>query len=404
MAQTTQIFDKDLERAFQGIRGAMTELLSSVSADPSHPQDIARRFKINKNLAWKISKMILVSDAHQMVPNIPGKSGMKTVLRAFESKGAPDTALSATRGAFDEFDKMVRVHVGDRSTLQLALTSAMPEKVTEEHLHATRKMAYQGNSAIWGIQARVRLASFFIAPGTNDPSMIDTASVGGLIDARRLRENVGVPLFSRFAYNDDGSTRDGAPIKPIDESEHNGGGLMLMPSFCTDPTPSFQESSTGSMTRYMLQPGPIGNQGRQSWVFGECVHGFASKYRDEQNEVGEHAVAISVPTEWLLCDLQIHKDFDFAFDPIVYAHSLFGGEPTRATETELNQLPLSEHVQSIGSCPPIVATPLISEYPEIVGTVYKRMGWSGKDFHGYRFLMKYPPLHANMIMQHGLKG
>ncbi|MEQ9206244.1 MAG: hypothetical protein RLN78_02635 [Phycisphaerales bacterium] len=42
------------------------------------------------------------------------------------------------------------------------------------------------------------------------------------------------------------------------------------------------------------------------------------------------------------------------------------------------------------------------EYPKIVDCVYERLGWVGKDFVGYRFLMKYPPLHAHLIMQHGL--
>src|SRR5690606_6624513 len=111
--------------------------------------------------------------------------------------------------------------------------SATPGKVTEEHLHATRKMAYQGNSAIWGIQARVRMASFFIAPNPDDPALLDTASVGGLLDVRRLRTNVGVPLFSRFSYNDDGTVRQGPVPEPILPSEDAADNLMLMNRFCS---------------------------------------------------------------------------------------------------------------------------------------------------------------------------
>lgn len=395
-------FDEDMDRAYQGIRGAMTQLLSAVDADPSKPQDISRRFKINKNLAWKVSRMILVPEPHQMIPNIPGHTGIETVLSAFEVKGAPIAVITAAREAFVEFDEIVRIHLGDRSTLQLALTSGTPEKVSPEHLHATRKMAYQGNSAIWGVQARLRLASFFIAPNTDDPSMIDTASVGGLLDVRRLRANAGIPLFWRFSYNDDGSVREGPRPRPIAKGCAETDELMLMPRFSTVPTPEFQENRMGNVTQYMLRPGPVGNRGLQSWVFGEYVRAFASKYRDEQNEFGEHALPISVPTEWLMCDLQVHKDFRFAFNPKVYAHAFFGGDSTRANESELTQLPLSETVQSIGSNPPVAATPLLPEYPEIVESVYQRLGWESGDFVGYRFLMKYPPLHAHIIMQHGL--
>jgi hypothetical protein len=402
MIETANKFDEDMDRAYQGIRGAMTQLLSAVDADPSRPQDISRRFKINKNLAWKVSRMILVPEPHQMIPNIPGHTGIETVLSAFEVKGAPDSVLNAARNAFEDFDEVVRIHLGDRSTLQLALTSGTPEKVSPEHLHATRKMAYQGNSAIWGVQARLRFASFFIAPNADDPSMIDTASVGGLMDVRRLRSNTGIPLFWRFSYNDDGTVRDGPRPQPIDAACPESDELMLMSDFSTVPTPEFQENRLGGVTQYMLRPGPVGNRGLQSWVFGEYVRGFASKYRDEQNEFGEHALPVSVPTEWLMCDLQVHKDFAFAFEPKVYAHAFFSGDSTKVTESELTQLPLSETVQSIGSNPPVVATPLLMEYPKIVDCVYERLGWVGKDFVGYRFLMKYPPLHAHMIMQHGL--
>lgn len=402
MTTTTAGFTEEMERAYQGIRGAMTQLLSSVEADPSKPQDISREFKINKNLAWKVSRMILVPEPQQMIPNIPGRTGIETVLSAFEVKGAPESVLNAARDAFEEFDEVVRVHLGDRSTLELAITSGTPEKVSPEHLHATRKMAYQGNSAIWGIQARLRLASFFIAPNPNDDSMVDTASVGGLIDVRRLRSNVGIPLFSRFSYNDDGTLRDGPRPEPIMSNDDPSDELMLMPRFSSVPTPSFQTAQNGGVTRYMLKPGPIGNRGLQSWVFGESVRAFASKYRDEQNEFGEHALPISVPTEWVLCDLQVHKDFSFAFNPRVYAQGVFGGDPTRASESELTQLPISETVQSIGAYPPVVATPMLADYPEIVACVYERMGWNGADFQGYRFVMKYPPLHTNIIVQHGL--
>lgn len=400
--ELTSLFDEDMDRAYQGIRGAMTQLLGALDADPNKPQDISRRFKINKNLAWKVSRLILVSEPRQMIPNIPGHTGIETVLSAFASKGAPEAEIIAARDAFDEFDEVVRVHLGDRSTLQLALTSSTPDKVSTEHLHATRKMAYQGNSAIWGVQARLRLASFFIAPNSDDPTMVDTASVGALIDVRRLRENAGIPLFWRFSYNDDGSVRDGPRPQPIAENCAESDELMLMSAFSTSPSPEFEEIRSGSVTQYMLRPGLVGNRGLQSWVFGEYVRGFASKYRDEQNEFGEHALPISVPTEWLICDLQVHQDFAFAFDPNVYAHAFFGGDSTRVTESELTQLPLSERVQSIGSNPPVVATPLMPDYPEIVDCVYQRLGWKSKEFVGYRFLMKYPPLHANIIVQHGL--
>ena len=111
-------FEEALDHAFQRVRGALTEMIGSVDADITRPQDISRRFKINKNLAWKLSKLITISDPHAVLTNLPGSTGMNTILDAFESNGAPSTTVQSARDRLVEFDEMVETHVGDRSTLQ----------------------------------------------------------------------------------------------------------------------------------------------------------------------------------------------------------------------------------------------------------------------------------------------
>ncbi|USN99780.1 MAG: hypothetical protein H6810_03730 [Phycisphaeraceae bacterium] len=398
--QTDQ-FDNALDHAFQGIRGALTDLLVSVKADPTKPQEIARRFKINKNLAWKVSKIITVTDPHAVISNLPGTAGMDTILSAFEAAGAPEPHLTAAREAFGSFDRMVEVHVGDRSTLQLVLSSKAPRRVPPEHLHQTRKMAFQGNSCIWGIQSRVRLASFFLAPNPNDPAMLDTASLSGMIDVRRLRSNASVPLLVRFAYNDDGSIRQAPPVDSIDPASADD-PLHLMPEFCSDPLPEFVPVEGAGFMRYQLAPGPIGNYGLNTWVYGEFTRRFASIYRDEHNLYGEHAAIVQTPTEWMICDLQVHKSLAFAMTPRAVQYAQHTPSPQPAGSDEYDRLPMAERIEPIGQCPPVTATPLLPDYPDMVRRVYDRLGWDATDFHGFRLTMKYPPMNTYVIIQHDL--
>lgn len=394
-------FDAELDRAFQGIRGALTELLVSVKADASKPQEISRRFRINKNLAWKISKIVTVTDPHAVVTNLPGPAGMRTVLNAFETGGAPAASVDAARDAVTRFDRMVEVHVGDRSTLELVLSSKAPDKVPTEQLHQTRKMAFQGNSSIWGIQARVRLASFFLAPNASDPEMLDTASLGGLLDVRRLRNDASVPLMTRFAYNDDGSVREGPEVEPIDPSRGDD-PLMLMPEFCSSPLPEFIPIAGDGYTRYQLAPGPIGNGGLNTWVYGELVRGFAPIYADAHNTVGEHAAGVHIPAEWLVCDFQVHESLGFAHTPRAVQFSELASGPAPGAGSEWSRLPMAESVESIGRGPPVVPTPLVPGLPEMVGRVYERMGWDARSFRGYRLVMRYPALPSTVMIQHDL--
>ena len=59
---TVPEFPEHLQTALQALRAAIIELLSAVGADPGKPQDLARRFGLNKNLTWKVSKIICESD------------------------------------------------------------------------------------------------------------------------------------------------------------------------------------------------------------------------------------------------------------------------------------------------------------------------------------------------------
>lgn len=400
-SSTPERFDDALDQAFQGVRGALTELLVSVGADPGKPQEIARRFRINKNLAWKISKIVTVTDPHAVVSNIPGPTGMNTILSAFQSGGAPKPSLDAARDAVDRFDRMVEVHVGDRSTLELVLSSKAPHRVPTEHLHQTRKMAFQGNSSIWGIQARVKLASFFLAPSAGDPTLLDTASLSGLLDVRRLRNDASVPLLMRFSYNDDGTVREGPRAGPIDPDRADD-PLMLMPGFCSMPPPEFVAMDGPGYTRYQLAPGPIGNGGLNTWVSGEFIRGFASIYADEHNTVGEHAALVQVPAEWLVCDIQVHRSLGFAMTPRPVLFGQLVGGPGPASDSACDRLPMAEVMEPIGSGPPVVATALVPGYPDMVSRVYERMGWRAEDFVGFRLVVRYPAMPTSYVIQHDL--
>jgi len=396
-------FDDDLDQSFQGVRGALTELLTAVGADIERPQEVARRFGLNKNLAWKLSKIVSTTDPHGVISNMPGPIGMNTIFAALRRAKAPKAEMDRARDALAAFDKVVEMHIGDRSTLELVLSSKAPHKVPTEYLHKTRKMAFQGNSSIWGIQARVRLASFFLAPNAEDPEMLDTASMGGLIDVRRLRPTSTVPILVRFAYNDDGTRMATTNVEPIDPSR-DGDELMLMPEFCSQPLPEFVPVRRDGYTRYQLAPGPIGNDGLNTWISGEKITRFAPIYSDAANRFGEHSAMIQVPAEWVICDLQVHRDLAFALSPRAMLHSQLMAEPAPETETgeSYERLPMAERIESIGQRPPVAATPLVPNYSAMVERVYDRMGWRARDFHGFRVVMRYPPMPTALIIQHDL--
>ena len=102
-ARTTS-FAEDFEAAMQGLRGALTELLASLGEDPRVPQEVSRHHGINKNLAWKICKIVNSPDVYQSVQHLPGGAGITILLEAFDRADADELAIAKVRHALDAFE------------------------------------------------------------------------------------------------------------------------------------------------------------------------------------------------------------------------------------------------------------------------------------------------------------
>ena len=59
---TADQLESDCRQALQDLRGALLELYASLGLDPHAPQQATRRFELNKNLTWKVSKLMTTDD------------------------------------------------------------------------------------------------------------------------------------------------------------------------------------------------------------------------------------------------------------------------------------------------------------------------------------------------------
>lgn len=397
--ETPPPFQEHYQSALLDLRGALTELLLSLDADPTNPQELARRFGLNRNLTWKVSRVIRASDPFGVFPQMPGASGLAIFLKALRRAGAPKEALAAVQLAMEEFESMVKIHAGDRANLELMLDSLAADGMQSEPLEISRKLAFRGNSGIWGTQARLRLRAFFIAPNANDADMLDTAQISGLVDLRRFRPGAVQPLFRMSRYNDDGSDLEAPEQEPIEPDVPGYEGSMLMPSFCSTPLPPLRVVKHPFGVVHELGEGPLGNRGASSVVYGSLTRNFAQRHRDENNIYGECLTDINVPVESLLFDLIVHRDVVDELQPEV---KLFQGAATPELKLHATQLPCPETIQDIGGGPPRMATPLMPRYVQLIGSVFERAGWDPMEFRAVRFEMKYPPVHASLLVRYSL--
>ncbi len=382
------------------MRGSFGELLAAAGADPHDLQSISRQLGINKNLAWKISKIIQADDPSVALEQMPGSAGLRIFLRSAEQAGATAELLDAARHAIEGYERLIEVHSGDRATLEMMGSELSPNgrhQRDEQH----RKLLFQGASYVWGAQARVSLKVGLVGP-SSQPGLLDFASVNALIDFRRIREDVTWVLASRQSCNDDGTEMATSASEPIDPSFAQGDLAPLMGEFCSSPLPEFRRLKSGGMTAFELVEGPVGNIGALTCVFGAIQRGIPF-HRTAANEWGEHSAACNIPAELLILDLYFHRTFDFAqrHETILYSEL---GAPIGHTgrERERKRLPLHEPVLDLGAGPLPVGTPEVPRYNPMVQAAFRRMEWDPAEFHGFRIKVAYPAIPTALVLRYRL--
>ncbi|KAA0213942.1 MAG: hypothetical protein DYG94_03305 [Leptolyngbya sp. PLA3] len=394
----TTAFESDCRECLDALRASLIRLYASMGLDPESPQDIARTFKLNKTLTWKLSKVINTSDTLTGVSHVPGMSAMRIFLDALDRRGAQRPDLQAVRDAAERFEQTIELHVGDRPTLELVLDGLAPG--ADDRLEMSRKLAFRGNSGIYGVQARTRMALHVLAPNADDPRTLDLAMVRGYVGFRRLRPSVRWPLFQVRAWSTGDDPIMTRPLWEPLEPSGSGQQTCLMPSFSSANLPEICTQATPEGTDIVAMPGPVGNFGAIDCIVGDMMRSAVSRYRSADDSTGELGAAITVPVESLIVDLVVHEDLSFALSPkvVVFGHVAPHGRPS-GREDALTTLPIMDEVRELSGRPPAVATPRIPNYPDLLARVCDRLGCPLGKMRAVRLEMKYPPLGANVVLR-----
>ncbi len=396
-------FEAHANLAFARVRSAFADLLTSVDADPTKPQDVARQFRLNKNLTWKISKIICEADPGSVAPYVPGKAGLNIFLNSLTKAGAPSDRISEVREALEEFEKMQEIHAGNRETLEMMLGNMATGAEAQQQLEAQRKLSFRGNSAIWGVRARLQICANFIAPG-NDPDFVDLGWLSGMVDFRRLRRDATWAMSSTRKVNDRGETLPLGNIESIDPRFNHDATAPLMGDFCSDPLPELSlDVGADGLMRYRLVEGPIGNTAATTCIMGVLGRGFVRRNRTPGDALGEHVTRLYTPAECLIHDLFVHRELSHALTPSIHLYSQLPIDmPYPTLDRHAGVLPLWERIQFLGAGTPVVLTPEYPKYRALIQSVFDRAGWDPADFHGFRFIMRYPPIPAVAVFRYPL--
>jgi hypothetical protein len=300
------------------------------------------------------------------------------------------------RSAVKRFIEVVEMHAGDREHLELTLES-MGVFERESAGDTGRELAFRGNSAVWGVQAKSRVTAAFIAPGVDDPHKHSVVLISGLVGFRRLRPNVQWRLFRSQAHDDKGSNLPGGQEEF--EPKQKGAQPLLLREFSSGNMPDLTFTDTALGREFYLPVGEVGNRAVFDCFYGYIMRGLPA-YRTPEDSVGSFAVPITLPVENLVFDIIYHRDIPIAETVAAALYGFPHGGPDDVTEqTVRNQLPLSQRPLELAGSPPAVATPLAPALHRIAERVYSRMAWNPDDFRGIRLHVPHPPMSSRLVLR-----
>jgi len=257
------------------LKSAVTVILKALPGDLEQPRDVYKTLGIDRMIGWNIYKLHEIDDCFLSVKHIPRKAAFKGFLRAASRQGVPDELLDTAENSFDDFEKLVELHAGDRPSMEMMLLAYSEEGMNQASLDH-RKLAFTGNRFIYGLEAKTRLTVTLFEPNGKPGSWLLTL-LKGSFGLRRNRPDI--PWFyTRPRLFTEFSEQPFAPSsRPLVPQE--GGDLPYYTQFCSCSLPGLKSRSKFVDSVEEIFPLQTGNAGLMDLVFAEVLelNGFDMK-------------------------------------------------------------------------------------------------------------------------------
>lgn len=387
----------ELQAAVENVRTAFSDLLTSAGADPTKTRASARQLDLNRGLVWRVSRVIYANDIAESASQIPGRTGFSRLITRSRENGASDEVINQATQAYEAYEAITKKYAGDRRTLSAVLANcASPDSTAQ--LEETRRQMFTSGSAIWGVQAQVRLRTIWIVPNQQDDRMLDVVSVTGYVGFRRLRP-IAWPMAYEAVVREDGS-RVLPPVAPIAQAAGDSSELPLLREFCAPDELRIQLVVDDQLKRFELVPGPLGNR-----EIVDCVIGFIGRqnypiHRGPDHQHGSFILNTDTPVERVLFDLFVHESLGFDLPPqVALLDQLTRHHAYIPADIAGESLPLTIAARSLGAGSDSCVTPHIPWYVKMLDYVHERLPSDGESFVGHRFEMSYPPFPSGLLMR-----
>jgi hypothetical protein len=387
-ADPGQWFRVEASEVLDTLRKRVSSVLSELGGF-NRPADLQHGLALDKTLGRQIFKLACTAEPLSSGSVVPSRTSISRFLDSARDRGIGGEKLAEVLTAYEEFEKLVQTHAGDRVTFNSMVASV--SGVDDEWLATDlqhRRNAFRAMSHTIGLQAKTRLQLSVVTEIENGGAY-SMATVAGFVGMRILRPQPSV-LVEGIAVR---VMKDSQEVKcePLQLSDSLNG--YLLDAYSTKPLPAirlneFSDNFIHYHTVLIDQP-KIGNTGTSTLLFGTVYPRIPA----DSDPLGLH-ITTSRPVEVLLFD--------------VLASPGFAGGKTPTGKAALGQgdrlgerlLPLEGKfdVELLGKGPRALATPQVPRYDDLLRELGTKMKWNLDEYNAYRIRVEFPLYHSTCTM------
>lgn len=372
------------------IRSTLEEIVLAISGTTPRPSHLISRAGLDKTLAGRIIQTVRSPDPLTALARSPAPLGLGIFLRASHAAGVRPESIARAEEAVAQFERFLARFPRGRAGLEAAISGWMPE-TREQGERAARQAAFKSMSFLLGYQSEVTLGCTILMP-SNDPLAVDVAYISAHFGLRRLRLGEPLSMFgTRYYPLEEGQAAKLNP-RTLDGRSIEDASCVL-DEFCVPSVPRLDIVKTKDQRLFVLPANEPELNEPVSIVIGHYTTASWLRYTTADRREEWQTMLSRCPTRVFLNDTFIHEDIYPGVEPVVTTH-LVGMSPLPARERgpgfPLDEVHLSKDAGWIRSDINNIGTGEIPRHPELVASVFDRLGQDPRRYRVHRLRLNYP--------------
>lgn len=368
------------------LQHAMAGLIAAAPEEVRKAADVERVFGIDHRLGWQVYRIATSRNPLAAGTNVPARVSVDRLVKVAARKGVSPSIVEEISTAFDEFETLVRQHAGSRTEFDALVASALPEEQDRISLSA-REALYHAARTIRGASMQVSSLTHIVHPSTANPEMLDGCNLIGNFGLQRVRKGAMIETSALFRDLAGSKTRtiDGQPI--TDSTD------IMLPRFCTAPTPRIAVHRGDQNARFVLEGEDVGIKAAVDSVFADYLPAGRSRFAVPHRPFVGAAHATDAPARLQVIDVLLCDGVVPSPEPDVRVYDIVPhGQLTKLPDPdrELDRVTFAPSVRFLGRGLNSFRCLQIPRYQEMLSHICEKRGWDPSRFSGYRVEIEYP--------------